>query len=95
MVGWDVGVGGVGRDGSGVAASSCEVSWTLSSHQVILLLTAAGSLLLAFKSFLPGFLGQDSVGFITVGDSGKLGSIKEEAFGVSLPMILLNSVLSA
>ena len=29
-----------------------------------------------------------------MGDSGKLGSIKEEAFGVSLPTILLTSVLS-
>ena len=92
--GWDVGVGRVGRDGSGVAASSCEVSWSLSSHQVILFLTAAGSLLLAFNSFLPGFLGQNSVGFTTVADSGNLESIKEEAFRVSLPTILLTSVPS-
>ena len=60
----------------------------------ILFLTAAGSLLQAFNSFLPGFLGQNSVGFTTVGDSGKLESIKEGAFRVSLPTILLTSVPS-
>ena len=58
-----------------------------------MLLTAAGSLLLAFRRFLTGFLGQDSLESMTVGDSGKLGSIKEVALGVSLRTTVLTSEL--